>query len=153
MQTLDLMRVRTITNPTLYQFANCHSSRRLRLLHIPCLRLFPGRTSPGTAFTLPVAGKCLRELGSLPYCGTLPVEDVNRDCDQDCKTREYGGGIFELVALADVRVHCDGVLAVVAEYSGYRSHDSLGVAYIAAMPARKSLARPLPPVAEAEYGP
>lgn len=34
-----------------------------------------------------------------------------------------------------------------------RGKGLLGVEYMAAMPARKSLARALPPVAEAEYGP
>jgi hypothetical protein len=55
------------------------------------------------------------------------------------------------VGLADIGVHCGGVSETICDLGcdGLGIAYSLGVEYKAAMPARKSLAKSLPPVADA----
>ena len=94
----------------------------------------------------------LRKLGSIPDLRALPVEDVDGERDEDGKTGEYGGCVFEMVLATDVGVDwcaCQSGLGCrfTGEWSGW--FHLRGVAYNAAIPARKSRARPLPPVAEA----
>ena len=109
----------------------------------------------------------LCKLGALAKPLALPVKDVDGDGDKDGNDAEDGGGPFELEAViwsANVAVDCALAvnIRVKAEYNGQRGFegegqgqggvgreggDIHGAEYNAAIPARKSRARPLPPVA------
>lgn len=103
---------------------------------------------------LPVCCKYLSEWGFLPDCRSFPVEDVDRNREDDSHESQKCRWPLERIGFAHVAVHWGVwiILRFLCLGYCYRYH-LLGTEYIAATPARKSRAKPLPPVAEAEYGP
>ena len=89
----------------------------------------------------------------------FPVEDVDGDRDEDGDKSKNGGGPGEFIRTRDDFVDCSVCQYKERFWEGDRTRGRRdgrhlqGVAYMAAMPARKSRDMPLPPVAEAEYGP
>lgn len=101
----------------------------------------------------PLSSQRLGEFGSLAEPLALEVEDVNRNRDEKRNNGEDRRGPFEMIFVvcpANILVDYRSVRIVSALHSGVHVQ---GVEYMAATPAKKSRARPLPPVADAAYGP
>lgn len=75
--------------------------RRSRRLLTPRI----GLTHPPALLGLAITGQDLSKLAPLPDRRSLPVEDVDRDRDQDCQEGQDGRGPLELEPVADVLVH------------------------------------------------
>lgn len=75
-----------------------------RLLHLIRVSVLPFRNSMITAFGFLVACQGLGELGPRSYRRSFPVEDVNRESDEESKNGKYGGRPFQLVLLTYVLV-------------------------------------------------
>jgi hypothetical protein len=125
----------------------------LRLLHSISVgpALFRSNTVATTSF--PVASERLGKRTSLVWLG---LRRVDRNRDTECKTGKDCRRIFKYIS-------CQGLcrlwrtMSVCVELGPgllrWLKRYSHGLAYMAATPARKSLANALPPVADAEYGP
>ena len=86
-------------------------------LHIARLGLLSYCGDATTITDLSVAGQRLGKLGSLPYSRSLIIEDIDGDCDDDCKACEDERCPFKGVNVADVRVDCTVNMSVYTYYS------------------------------------
>ena len=80
----------------------------------------------------------------------MNIEDIDWDRDEGGKAGEDGSGPFKSVLLSDMFIDCEGSSQWCRDGNGLYSLCLHGVEYMAATPARKSLANALPPVADAE---
>lgn len=112
-------------------------------------------TRPPCHTLLPLHIQALRELALLPDPRALDVRHIDRDSDQDSDAGKDRAAVLEVVLVAHVLI--EGLDAASASLpDGKRDRmlwARLTVAYMADTPARKSLAKPFPPDAEAEYSP
>ena len=99
----------------------------------------------------PISVQTHGKLASLSDLWTLPVEDINWNGHEKGKTCEDRAGVFKRKFTRYLLVQRLAPKSAIWTIEPLR--DAPTPAYMAATPAKKSRAKPFPPVAEAEYIP